>query len=80
MYFLQIRPIDLKKHSATNALGFMNVIVLHNNHRPVSANHVAILSVMRLWSDFDMLQLHLYSCTHCPEDGHTSAPKSVRDN
>jgi len=31
----------------TNALGFMNVILLHTYHRHVSATHVAIFRVLR---------------------------------
>ena len=30
----------------TNALRFMNVILFHNNHRQVSATHVAVFRVM----------------------------------
>jgi hypothetical protein len=30
----------------TNSFGFMNVILLHGNHRHVSATHVAIWRVM----------------------------------
>ena len=32
---------------ATNALGHMNVILLHTNHQHVLATHVAILSVTK---------------------------------
>jgi hypothetical protein len=31
----------------TNALGFMSVILLHNNHRHVSATLVAVFSAMK---------------------------------
>jgi len=31
----------------TNALGFMNVILLHSYHRHISATHVAIVRVVR---------------------------------
>ena len=57
----------------------MNVMLLHSNQRPVSVTPVAVFSVMRLWSDFDTLQLYLYSCSNRPEDGHTSATKHVGD-
>jgi hypothetical protein len=57
----------------------MNVILLHSNHRPVSATHVAFFSVMRLWNDFNTLIFYLYSCSHRPEDGNTSATKHVGD-
>jgi len=32
---------------ATNALGHMNIVLLHSNHQHVLATHVAILSVMK---------------------------------
>jgi len=31
----------------TNALGFMNIILLHSNHRHILATHVAIFRVVR---------------------------------
>jgi len=32
---------------STNTLGYMNVVLLHGNHKHVSTTHVAILSVMK---------------------------------
>ena len=57
-----IRFIQLFKKTK-NALGCMNVILLHNNHRHVSTIHVAILRRQEykynynvsLWSEFDTL-------------------------
>jgi len=42
----------------------MNVILLHNTHRNVSATHKAIFRVVRT-----ILQKWLYPCSHHPANG-----------
>jgi hypothetical protein len=44
--FREIRCVKFLTETR-NALGFMNVILLHTNHRHVSVIHVANITVMR---------------------------------
>jgi hypothetical protein len=44
----------------TNALGYINVILLHGDHQRVSANHVTNPQGL----------IYLYSCSRYPEYGH----------